>query len=501
MPGLITRLLEVKAETPAPDDDYWYGPVVSASHSGIEVNPDNALKISTVYACVKVLAESVAQLPLIIYQRQADGGKNRATNHPLYSVLHDQPNVRQTSFDWREMMMGHLLLRGNAYSQIVPGPRGFADQLVPLNPDRMKVELLPTGIPQYIFREKSGGSRIFRDEEIFHLRGFSSDGITGMSVITLAREGLGLALAAEGYGARFFSQNAQPGGILEHPGKLTDEGAKRISDSWKKAHTGMAGAHQVALLEEGMTWHQMGMTSEDAQFLQTREHQVEDIARWFRVPLHMIGSTSKVTSWGTGIEQLSLGFVIYSLMPWLKRWEQTITRDLIIATQAYFAEFLVDALLRGDQASRYAAYATARNWGWLSVNDIRTLENLNPIEGGDTYLQPMTHTIVEPAANVDQVRLLARGAAGRVVRKEIAAMTRAGRRFAADSVGWQEAVQKFYQEHRQYLIDTLHLTEAAAEEYAWDQRDSLLYAGPQAMVTWEQERTDWLVEHMMEEKG
>lgn len=499
MPGIIRRLLGPQAKLPDAWDDYWYMPVTSETQAGVKVDASTAMKISTVYACVKVLAETLASLPLIVYERLPDGGKKRAMNHPLYDPLHNQPNRWQTSFEWREMKMGHVLLRGNCYSQIIPGPRGFADQLAPLHPAYMeKVERLPTGELRYTYQEPNGPSRIFNGGEIFHVPGLSDNGLGGLSVIALARESMGAAIAAEGYGARFFSQDARPGGVLQHPGKLTKEAHDRISESWKKAHSGLPGAHQAALLEEGMQWKQVGMTSEDAQFLETREFQVEDIARWFRVPLHMIGSTSKVTSWGTGIEQLSLGFVIYSLLPWLRRWEQRISSSLILAPRRYFVEFLVDGLLRGDLKTRYEAYGTAINWGWLSPNDVRRLENMNPREGGEEYLRPTNMMPSQAAAENPHIGMMAREVAGQVVRKEIAAMTRAAKRYADNEQGWQQAIREFYDEHCEHVMGKLHLDEGTATEYVEQQRDALLFGGVQTMTNWEQERVDYLVARMME---
>lgn len=389
--GLITRALSPRAHTPDPRDEFWWssGAAAFMAASGIPVTPENAMKASAVWACVNLISKTLAMLPLIVYQRRTDGGRDRAEGHPLYDVLRWQPNRWQTAMEWKEMLQGHLLLRGNAYSQIVPGRRGFVDQLIPLHPDRVEPEFTEEGTVRYRVTDPDGTQRVLLQDEVFHLRAFSSDGLKGMSVIAYARESIGVALAAESYGARVFSQDARPGGVLEHPGTLSKEARDNLRRSWHEQHAGLQNAHKVAILEEGMKWHQIGLTNEDAQFLQTREFQIADIARYFGVPLHLIQMTEKSTSWGTGIEQLSLGFVIYTEMPWMVRWEQAVHRDLILAKDRYFAEFLPDALLRGDIKTRYEAYAIGRQWGWLSVNDVRRFENMNPVANGDEYLRPL----------------------------------------------------------------------------------------------------------------
>lgn len=373
----------------APHDDFWYQPLGTASAAGVRVSEETAMKTSAVWACVRVIARTIGSVPLIVYEQRGDGGRERARHYYLYDVLHDSPNDEQTPLEFREMLTRHCLLRGNGYARIVPGRRGFAHQLVPLHPDLVEPERLESGRIVYRVRQPGGFSVVYNDEDIFHLRGVSADGLKGMSVLECARESIGLALATEQYGARLFAQNARPGGILKHKGALSKEASAKLKLSWEQAHSGVANAHRVAVLEEGMEWQQVGMTNEDAQFLATREFQVSDIARWFGVPLHMIQETSKQTSWGSGIESLGLGFVIYTLLPWATLWEQTIRRDLIVETNRYYAEHLFDALTRADIKTRYDAYAVGRQWGWLSVNDIRRRENDDPVVGGDVYLEPL----------------------------------------------------------------------------------------------------------------
>jgi HK97 family phage portal protein len=373
-----------------PNEERFWAALAPAAASGMSVSPETALRISAVWACVGLLAETIASLPFVMFKRLADGGRERDPSHALYRLLHNQPNAWQTAFEFREMLTAHALLRGNGYAEIVPGVSGAVEQLIPNHPDRVRVEDLPGGGFRYQVKQGDGSERPVNAEDMFHLRGLSLDGVTGLSVVAYARESMGLSLAAERYGARFFGNDTRPGGILKKEGKLSPEAAKRLKDTWESAHAGVGNSHRVAVLEEGLEWQQIGMAPEDAQFLQTREFQAEDVARWFRVPPHMIGLTSKATSWGSGIEQLSMAFVTYTLLPWLQRWQQCVSRDLITKPDEHFAEFVVDGLLRGDTKSRYGAYAVGRQWGWLSVNDIRRLENMNPIgESGDQYLRPL----------------------------------------------------------------------------------------------------------------
>jgi len=501
------------------EERYWTNMPVGPSATGIRVTPETALKISTFWACVGLISETVASLPAILYERLDDGGRARAMGHPLWDVLHTQPNAKQTAFEFYEMMTGHTLIRGNAYAKIMPGARGPADQLIPLHPDKVIPEKLPDGSLRYRVTEANGEQRVYNDEDILHLKGRTNDGQIGLSVVAYARESLGMSLAAEGYGARFFGNDSRPGGVLKMPGKLSPEAAINLKASWENAHRGVGGAHRVAVLEEGLEWQAIGMQNRDAQFLETREFQAEDICRWLRVPPHMVGLTSKATSWGTGIEQMSLGFVIYTLMPWLVRWQQAISRDLIIAPRLYFVEFLVDALLRGDLRSRYDAYAIARNWGWLSVNDIRRKENENPIEGGDTYLQPLnmmpanaagsTLTVEHDASAISsEAAPPGRGAhyaqllyeaVGRVVRKEIAALNKAARRDApeTDSGAWMESVHRFYSNHAEFVSHSLQIPLDMAQEWVAEQVAELA-AGAGAMSDWETRRVAELVTRIME---
>ena len=359
--------------------------------TGVDVTPDKSLEVTAVFACVRILAETVASLPLPIYRRLENGGKARAPGHYLYPILHDLPNPEMTSFTLRETLMGHLTTWGNAYAEIEFNQGGGINALWPLRPDRMRVKR-ENGRLIYRYRvpDEVGGQEVTLSmERVFHLRGLGGNGIVGYSPIRLHRQAVGLALAAEEFGGRFFGNDARPGVVLEHPGKLSEDAHKRLRQSWETRHGGLDKSHRVAILEEGLAVKEIGLPPGDAQFLETRRFQVSEISRIFRVPPHMVGDLERATF--SNIEQQSLEFVIYSIWPWLVRWEQEIKRSLFTPQEAltYFAEFLVQGLLRGDIQSRYQAYSTARQWGWMSANDVRRLENMNPVEGGDTYLVPL----------------------------------------------------------------------------------------------------------------
>ena len=349
------------------------------------VTPETAMQVTPVFACVRILAETLASLPLIVYQRFPDGKKERAVDHPLYKTLHDKTNRWQTSFEWREMMQGHLALRGNAYSEIVLTRNKI--ELLPIHPDRIRPKITETG--SVIYEIRGNSTRIVPGEKILHLRGLSTDGLTGLSPIQVAKETIGTAKDIERYGAKYFTNGARPGGVLETPAMLSDNARKNLKKSWNELHQGTDNAHRIAVLEEGVKWTQIGMSNEDSQFLESRKFSVEEVARIFRIPLHMIQSLDRSTF--SNIVHQSLEFVQFTMLPWLRRWEQRINADLFTEDEQtkFYVEFLVDGLLRGDIESRYKAYSIGRQWGWLSANDIRGMENQNPIEGGDIYLNPL----------------------------------------------------------------------------------------------------------------
>ena len=355
---------------------------------GKTVNQRTAMQTSAVYACVRVLSESLACLPLHVYERDEYGGKTLKTSHPLYALLHDEPNSEMTSFVFRETLMSHLLLYGNAYAQVVRNGRGYPTGLYPLLPDRVVVERRATD-NQIVYRYNSDryGEVVLRKGEILHIPGLGFDGLIGHSPIAMAREAIGMTLAAEEYGSKFFANGATPGGVLEHPNTIKD--IQRLKESWNSEFQGVGNANKVAILEEGMKYHAIGIAPEQAQFLESRKFQIAEIARIFRVPLHMIGDLDRSSF--SNITQQSLEFVMYTLNPWVRRWEDSMQAALLLPGEKsrIMLRFNVDGLLRGDYKSRMDGYAVGRQNGWLTTNDIRSLEKLNLVpaeEGGDTLM-------------------------------------------------------------------------------------------------------------------
>lgn len=363
------------------------------STSGNRVTEHSAMQMTAVYACVRILSEAIAGLPVHLYKYTETGGKEKAVKHPLYFLLHDEPNPEMTSFVFRETLMTHLLLWGNAYAQIIRNGKGEVVGLYPLMPNRMTVDRDDKGQIYYQYQVSDSDAPTMKDgtvnlkkEDVLHIPGLGFDGLVGYSPIAMAKNAIGLSIATEEYGAKFFANGATPGGILEYPGTVKDP--DRVRDSWNKGFSGR-NSHKVAILEEGMKYTPISISPNEAQFLETRKFQIDEIARIFRVPPHMVGDLEKSSF--SNIEQQSLEFVKYTLEPWLMRWEQSINRALLSANEksTYFVKFNVDGLLRGDYQSRMNGYATARQNGWMSANDIRELENLDLIpaeDGGDLYL-------------------------------------------------------------------------------------------------------------------
>ena len=350
--------------------------------------------MTAVYSCVRILSEAIAGLPLHVYKYNETGGKEKAVDHPLYFLLHDEPNPEMTSFVFRETLMTHLLLWGNAYAQIIRNGKGEVVSLYPLMPDRMTVNRDTKGQLYYEYQVSNddaptvkGSTVILKPSDVLHIPGLGFDGLVGYSPIAMAKNAIGMAIACEEYGAKFFANGANPSGVLEHPGTLKDPA--KVRDSWNAAFGGSSNSHKVAVLEEGLKYTPISISPNEAQFLETRKFQIDEIARIFRVPPHMVGDLEKSSF--SNIEQQSLEFVKYTLDPWVSRWEQAIARSLFSQTEktTYFIKFNVDGLLRGDYQSRMQGYSIGRNAGWMSANDIRELENLDRIpaeEGGDLYL-------------------------------------------------------------------------------------------------------------------
>lgn len=375
--------------------DAGYSFLFGRTTSGKPVNERTAMQTTAVYACVRILAEAVASLPLHVYEYQDDGGKKLVHDHPLYYLLHDEPNPEMTSFVFRETLMSHLLIWGNAYAQIIRDGAGRVLGLYPLLPDKMEVQRDDKGNIYYVYSRNSDENPTFKEygniklkaEDVLHIPGLGFDGLIGYSPIAMAKNAVGMTLACEEYGASFFANGANPGGVLEHPGVLKDP--SKVRESWNSVYRGVSNAHKIAVLEEGMKYQQIGIPPEEAQFLETRKFQINEIARLYRIPPHMVGDLDKSSF--SNIEQQSLEFVKYTLDPWVIRWEQSLQRSLLLPGEKgkYFIKLNVDGLLRGDYQSRMHGYAVGRQNGWFSANDIREMENMNPIpdeEGGNLYL-------------------------------------------------------------------------------------------------------------------
>ena len=371
-----------------------YAFFMGGSTAGKAVNERSAMQMTAVYACVRILSEAIAGLPLHLYKYGCDGSKEKAVEHPLYFLLHDEPNKEMTSFVFRETLMTHLLLWGNAYAQVIRNGKGEVIALYPLMPNRMEVNRTDRGQLYYQYTTSSddaptveGSTAVLMPEDVLHIPGLGFDGLVGYSPIAMAKNAIGLAIATEEYGAKFFANGAAPSGVLEHPGTIKDP--QRVRDAWMSQFSGSRNAGKVAVLEEGMKYTPISISPEQAQFLETRKFQINEIARIFRVPPHMVGDLEKSSF--SNIEQQSLEFVKYTLDPWVIRWEQSLQRTLLSSEEKkrYYFKFNLEGLLRGDYASRMTGYATARQNGWMSANDIRELENLDriPVElGGDLYL-------------------------------------------------------------------------------------------------------------------
>ncbi|MBR1442205.1 MAG: phage portal protein [Firmicutes bacterium] len=370
-----------------------YSFLLGNSTSGQRVNERTAMQLTTVYACVRILSEAIASLPLHLYRYTENGGKEKATDHPLYFLLHDEPNAEMTSFAFRETLMTHLLLWGNAYAQIIRNGKSEIVGLYPLMPDRMTVDRDENKKLYYEYRVSQDDAPINKKStvklepyEVLHIPGLGFDGLVGYSPIALAKNSIGMAIACEEFGAKFFANGAQPIGVLEYPGVLNNP--EKLRESWQAIYGGSNNAHKTAILEEGAKYTPISISPEQAQFLETRKFQINEIARIFRVPPHMVGDLEKSSF--SNIEQQSLEFVKYSLNPWVSRWEQSIMRSLLSIDEkkVYFAKFNVDGLLRGDYQSRMNGYAVGIQNGFMSPNDVRELENLDLIPdelGGNGY--------------------------------------------------------------------------------------------------------------------
>jgi len=397
--GLLARLFRSSPENPSTslsNPAAWLTGLFGTSKTGVQVSEDNALTFSAVYAAVRIISETIASIPLNVYVYD---GETRviAREHPIQKLLAHTPNTVSSSFTFRESMAANLVLHGNAYAKIEFNAAGRPISLTPLNPMLVEVKIVD-GEKVYVFNEK----KTYLDYEVVHVVGLSFNGLTGKSPLTVAREAVAIGLAAQEYGARFYSNGANTGGIITAPGRLSIDAINRLKQSWNRANAGLGASHGTAILEEGMKYEKIGLDPEAAQFLQSRKFQVNEIARIFRIPPSYLADLEN-SSTRANVEQQAIQFVRDCVTPYVRRFEVEFNRKLFREDEPnYYAYFTMEGLMRGDLQGRYQAYATARQWGWLSVNDIRDLENLNPVEGGNVYLQPLNMAQAgEDNTNVD----------------------------------------------------------------------------------------------------
>lgn len=466
--------------TPAPWDDFWYNPLGYASSSGMRVSPETAKRIAAVLACVSVIGRVMGAMPRGIYSEDPSGGKKLERNHPVYDLLATRPNQNQTAFEYFQMMQGHVELRGNAYSEIIPGPRGAVDQLVPMHPDRVIPEMMPSGRIRYRYNDPlTNQTRTLVQEEVFHLRNFSDDGISGQSTVTLGADVFGSAMAAQDFSARYFRNDARSGMVITGANFKSKEDEDEFAESIRQQRTGDK-RHGTLVLPSGLDVKSIGVNNADAQLLDSRKFSRIEICSIFGVPPHLIGETEKAATYAS-VEQFNIMFAVFCIWPRVVMWEQAIQRDLILYNK-YFPKFSMGALLRGDTASRYNAYKVAIENGWMSQDDVRLLEDLNPIPGGQGkfYWRPLNwarlgeNTTKAPnpddtqtsdpaagdgaeAAAVQRLKLLAASAAERCVRKEVAAI-----RKLVDRKASAAEFDQFYAEHAAFIVEVLRIRESSA---------------------------------------
>ena len=491
--GLVSRLFgtDLRAGTPGPTDDFWYQPIGQMTQAGVRIDADGAKKISAWYRGRDILATVLAMLPLPLLERLPnDGGARPAKGHPVYDILHDKPNTWQDSFQWRRMSMYHLIDHGNAYDRIVPGPRGIVDQLWPIDPKTVTPRQAPSGALFYDRRDvKTGLTTTLMQDDVFHLRGASDDGIVGKGILEYARTSLGTASATESYAAQIFGRGTLNSGVIENPGILNEEASRRMATSFV---TAVGDWHLPKILEQGSKWVESKMTPEDAQMLLSRKHTVDDIARWLGVPRQMLENNDP--SFGNA-EQFDRNFITYALGPWLSLFEFAINDQLVIASRKYFAQFTREALDRGDLAVRWAAHVAAVNAGIKSVDEVRAVENLNARGGKADELREPQNITGKPAVPDDtdaedeprstpvpsrtppppsedesaQARAIVTASAARLLRKELAAVQKLAVRHAGDEDAFVEAIAEFYAKHAGLVAATLQITPAEAGTYCASQ--------------------------------
>lgn len=370
--------------------------------SGVAVNANNAMKVSAVYACVRIIAGAVATLPLDIKRRVDERTRADASDTELWRLLRRRPNRWQKPAQFRRMMQAHVLLRGNAYALIVRTVKGEAQALIPLHPDRVVPRQRDDHAMEYTWTRQDGRRVVLRQDQVLHLFGLTLNGITGVTPITYARETVGLSIAMEQHGGKMFRAGARVPGYFKHPNRIGPEAVSTLKASLDDYRLGGASEGKELVLEEGMDYVRLGLSALDAQWIESRRFSRSDIAMFFGVPPHMIGDTEKSTSWGTGIEQQTQGFLAFTLEDHLTMWEEAITVDLVPEGSDLYARFNRSALVRGDIKTRWEAHARALQWGVRSPNEIRALEDENPRDGGDVFYPPPNTAGADRSENDDE---------------------------------------------------------------------------------------------------
>lgn len=491
--GLLDRAFALQATgTPPADADFWYQPVGGlVTASGQRVDTETARKLSAWYRGREILATSLAMLPLKVFERLPnDDGAEVARDHPLYDVLHDQPNTWQDAFVWKRQAMYHLIDHGNAYNLIAAGGRGFADQLRPVTDPTTVAPSLSSGWQKvYAMRQSNGTTITKTQDDVFHIMGASDDGIVGKGVLRYAREALGGGQAIESYAQKLFSQGALQGGVISVPGLLDGEASRRMAQSWV---TSAKDWHMPKVAEQGATYTETNMSPEDFQMLESRKYTVDDIARWLGVPRMMLENSDP--SYGNA-DQFSLNFIKFTLGGWLSSWEFACNSQLILNPKRFYVEFERDALERADLATRTTANVESVNAGIKTVTEVRRKENMRRIPGeADTLRIPQNitgkplpegRTRALPAEpDTAKARAIVVESAARVLRKEMAAVAKLAVKHASNGDAFAAAVAEFYAAHVEFVAATLLMADAAAQEYCASQAAQVLETGAKAMETW-----------------
>jgi HK97 family phage portal protein len=507
--------LSPRADLDPLDDRYYNSRPGTLSRAGQRVSPDSAMKASAVYRCVSILANMLAMFPKGMYEK-LEQGRRPAPDHPLDRIISFAPNRRQNAFAFWQQVCYHLVLRQNAFVQIVPGPKGkgWVGELVPLDPDRVKgPDELPDGTLRYEYVRPGGTGtvKMIANHDIWHLRGLSADGLRGLSMLDVASDSIGLSLASERHAARFFERGVKPTGVLQHEKTLKPETASAMSESFGRLYGGESGTGKIPVLWEGMKFQPTSMTLKDAEFLDSRKFSVSEIARWFGVPPHMVGDVERSTSWGTGIEQQGLHFLIYSLQPWVELIEQSIRFSLVVQPEKFYPKLNVNAMLRMDAKTQADVFSILIDKGVLNPNECRELLERNPREGGDEYATvgapavPTQAVPVEPeppepapeeedpedeSAAASRALAAARGIAsvraGELLGEEMQALARLAKEHSRRPEAWGPAVARFYGHFAGRIAQSLACGKTAAKGWCETRRGLILTDGIAALTDGQQ---------------